>query len=134
MGTRLGPTTGDHIGYSDVALLCAAELLQQAGEVGLHWRDILALIGYAPSDVGGGYLARALREHGFLVQVEESTLTIHPEVAIRQGSWMRHPTLGVVKVRFERPGFDYVTVLPLGNGRGLEGEPVKVARADLSGR
>jgi hypothetical protein len=130
-----GPTTHSHIGYTEAAILRAAELLQQAGDIGLHWRDLLALIGRSPSDMGAGYLLRVLREHGFLVQVENSIVSIPYYVEIRKGAWLRHPTLGVVKVRFERPGFDYVTVWPLGDAEpGREGDPVKVARADLSGR
>lgn len=129
----VGPQTNAHIGYSEETIASAAEHLSKRGEEGLHWRDLLALVGKSPTDAGAGYLLRAMREHGFLVQMEGNFATILPEALCRKGTWMRHPTRGVVRVAFEKPGFPYVTILQLGEGREHLGQSIRVPRADLSG-
>lgn len=133
--SQIGPTTGEHVGYSEKVILKASEVLQKAGNVGLHWRDLLALTNQSDKDEGAGYLSRALREHGFLVQREGGWISIQSHVSCYVGAWMRHPVYGVVKVVYARSGFDFVKVQPLGGGAGKAvGDTIKVARADLSGQ
>ena len=111
----------------------AAELLYQRGEDGMGASELLTAVGRSDSDNEAGYLTRALREHGFLVQKQERSIFVLPEASIRRDYYVRHKAHGVVKIRYEREGFPKVKVVVLGDGK-TAGTEIVVDRSELSGK